>query len=306
MLRDCLSSLKKLDYPNYEIIVVDAASTDGTPEMIASEFPDVILIEGKRRLGVGEAINLGIGRSKGEIIAFDLNNDEVFSKNWLKFLVKEVRSTEAKKVVGGTRLIYGRDGIIDSAGARIDFLGRETIIDGGQKISEIPLKTKEVDYVGCPVFHIKLLDKMRSSDDTIELCDEKYHFYCEDSDFCERARKMGYKVINVYSAISYHRRSATMEAQSAKSYYYLRRNKLRFIIKHYSIFRLFVASIWWSLTVFSDAIRFFPLTQKFLLYAGLQKMSYEPMGQTLIDLVYWNIRNIKDHFRARMREMAIP
>ena len=78
MLRDCLLSLKQLDYPDYEIIIVDAASTDGAPQMVKEEFPEVILVNSKRKLGVDEAINIGLKKASGEIIGFDLNNDELF------------------------------------------------------------------------------------------------------------------------------------------------------------------------------------------------------------------------------------
>lgn len=299
MLRDCLNSLIKLNYPNYEIIVVDAASTDGTQEMIKKEFGDVILIEGNERFGIGEAINIGISKSKGEIIAFDLNNDEVFSKNWLKFLVKELLSTDEKKVVGGTRLLYGSDGIIEDAGLKINFLGQGTLINRNKNISDISINVEEVDFVGCPVFYRKLLDE-------IGLCDEKYYFFFEDSDFCERAKKIGYKIINVYSAISYHRRSATIVAESPKSYYFLRRNTVRFIIKHYSPLRLCIASIWWFLTMFLDVLKFFPLTQKTLLYLGILKMRYEQEHfKALVNAIYWNIKNIKDHFKARIEQRSI-
>ncbi len=299
MLRDCLNSLKNLNYPNYEIIVVDAASTDGTQEMVKREFIDIILIEGKEKFGIGEAINIGISQSKGEIIAFDLNNDEIFQKNWLKILVKELSSTDEKKIVGGTRIFYGSDGIIDDAGSKMNFLGVGFIVNRHKNISDISTKVEEVDFVGCPVFYRTLLDE-------IGLCDEKYYFYYEDSDFCERAKKIGYKIINVYSAISYHRRSMTIKTHSSKSYYFLKRNNLRYIIKHYSSLRLCIASIWWFLIMFFEMLTFFPLTQKFIRYIGVLNLKYEPeCFKALINAIYWNRLNIKDHFKARKEQKAI-
>lgn len=156
----------------------------------------------------------------------------------------------------------------------------------------------EVDYLGCPVFNREILNK-------IGLCDEKYFFYFEDSDFCEKAKKFGYKIINVYPAISYHRRSTTIGIHEPKTYYFLRRNKLRFIIKHYSILRLLVASTWWFLTIFIDALKFFPLTQRFLLLTGLLKTKYKA-GHivALVNALNWNLRNISNHFKARIGERA--
>jgi GT2 family glycosyltransferase len=143
---------------------------------------------------------------------------------------------------------------------------------------------------------------MGSNGDKTKICDEKYHFFFEDSDFCERARRRGYKVISVYSAISHHRGDATIGSQSAKFYSFHKRGRLRFIIKHFSIVRMFVASTWWVFEVLSDTIRFFPLTQRFLLFTGIQNVKYEHRGRAIIDVVFWNINNMKDHFRARIEE----
>lgn len=305
MLIDCLNSLRALDYPNYEIIVVDAGSTDGTPEMIESKFPEVILVKEKKRIGVGEAINIGIANSKGEIIGFDLNNDEIFSKDWLGILVNEILSTDEKKVVGGTRLIYNSDNIVDSAGVKWSFLGDEMQIGRGKRLSEISLTIQEVDYVGCPIFHVSLLEEMRAYVGALKVLDEKYYFYFEDSDFCERARELGYKIINVYSAISYHRRSATVTSESAKSYYFLKRGKLRFMVKHFSMSRLFFSSIWWLLRGFYDALKYSNFTQNFFLYSGLQITRWKPTGNAFLKAIYWNILNIRDHFRGRAVTMVI-
>ena len=299
MLRDCLNSLRELDYPSFEVIVVDAASTDGTLEMIKTEFPEVILIESRRKIGVGQAINIGLEKSTGEIIAFDLNNDELFPKNWLRILVDELQSADRKRVVGGTRLIYQSSGIVDSAGVKRNIFGQEMQIDAGKVISTLPTKPQEVDYVGCPVFHRSLLDEIRKHWNSSEYCDEKYTFYFEDTDFCETAKRVGYKILNVYSAVSYHRRSATVTTISAKAYYYLKRGRIRFMIKYFSPIRLFLGSMWWFSTALFDVVWYSKGTQRFMRRSGLQKTKWEPRSRVVMEAIYWNLANIKDHFKAR-------
>src|SRR3989339_2107216 len=78
-LHECLSSLMQLDYPLYEVIVVDAASSDNSIAIIERDFPEVHLIK-KGRIGIGEALNYGISMAHGEFIVFDLNNDDVVDK----------------------------------------------------------------------------------------------------------------------------------------------------------------------------------------------------------------------------------
>jgi len=53
---ECLKSLKSVEYPNYEIIVVDNASTDGSQKFLREKFPDITIIENKRNLGFGGGI----------------------------------------------------------------------------------------------------------------------------------------------------------------------------------------------------------------------------------------------------------
>ena len=58
-LHECLSSLMQLNYPRFEVIVVDAASTDNSREIIERDFPSVRLFS-KGKIGIGEAVNCGI------------------------------------------------------------------------------------------------------------------------------------------------------------------------------------------------------------------------------------------------------
>jgi GT2 family glycosyltransferase len=109
-LHECLSSLMHLDYPQYEVIVVDAASTDNSIVIIERDFPQVRLIK-KRKIGIGEALNYGISMALGEFIIFDLNNDDIVDKKWLTRLVKVLASSPDIGVVCGKRFKFGSNNI---------------------------------------------------------------------------------------------------------------------------------------------------------------------------------------------------
>lgn len=84
MLRDCLKSIReKTDGIEYEIVVVDNASTDGTVAMVHNDFPEVVLIEAGGNLGFGRANNVGMHNARGKYF-FLLNSDTVLRGNAVK------------------------------------------------------------------------------------------------------------------------------------------------------------------------------------------------------------------------------
>jgi len=108
VLRECLqSAYREVGSLRVQIIVVDNASTDASPEMIAREFPDVVLIRSEVNLGFGRANNLGFGSVHGRYVVL-LNSDAFLTDGALE---RSVAHMDAKPDagLGGGRLI-GRDG----------------------------------------------------------------------------------------------------------------------------------------------------------------------------------------------------
>lgn len=300
-LRECLSSLMKLKYPRYEVIVIDAGSTDGSPEMVKKDFPSVTLME-KRKIGIGEAINYGISLAEGDFIVFDLNNDDVVDENWLDSLVKVLDSSKDIGIVCGKRFCYGSNEILDSAGGKIDFLTGDTpVIGQNRKNSKEYDVQKEVDYV--PVIMTK-----RDAINDIGLCDPEYYIYFEDTDFCIRATKAGYKVIYVPSAIFWHKGSTTVGKFSYKNYYYIRRNQIRFILKTFKLQFMIPAFVYCLLfkTTFDSLIMIAPIRK--LIDLGFPRFkgytrgrSDSKLAKAQWDALIWNLKNLKKTFQARWR-----
>ena len=83
----CIKSVLSSTYKNIEIIVVDNASTDGSPEYVSKRYPNIRLIKNARNVGYARACNIGIKYAKGDIIAI-LNNDVWVEPSWLEPLIK--------------------------------------------------------------------------------------------------------------------------------------------------------------------------------------------------------------------------
>ncbi len=98
-ISDCLESILKSNYPDYEIIVVDNDSRDGTPELIARKFPQVKLVLSNKNLGCAGGHNIGIEYAKGDIFFF-LDDDTTIHPDLIKVLVEELENSPQIGIIG--------------------------------------------------------------------------------------------------------------------------------------------------------------------------------------------------------------
>jgi GT2 family glycosyltransferase len=227
-IRQCLRSIIASNYPKdkLEIIVVDNASNDGSDQIIAREFPEVILIRNEQNLGFCEANNIGIRHSKGNVIVL-LNNDTFVHNEWLNEIVKIINDPHVGIV--GCRLLYPDGKIIQSCGCKELFPGYWIHIAAGLTIDEFRMEKEfEVDYVCGAAMAVK-----RELFDKIGLLDSRFFSYVEDVDICYRARSAGYKVIIAPKAIVYHHSSASWKKFPLKRFLLDYRNRFFFIYKNY-------------------------------------------------------------------------
>ena len=227
VLEECLQSIEKIDYPNYEVIVVDNGSTDGSQKAIKEDFPYVHLIENDKNEGVAEGQNIGIryALEKKTDYVFILNNDLTLDKNILKELLKVIESDDKIGVAGPIvywaddpeRIQFG-DGMINWK------TGRDRHLEVG-KIDKGQHSVKNVDYVGLIFVSSDVLKK-------VGFYNSNYFAYWEDADLCTRVKKAGYKVVCVSNAKIWHKGSYTVKKISGFFEYYNTRNEFLFRKKY--------------------------------------------------------------------------
>ena len=284
VLRMCLESLTHLDYSNFEIIVVDNASKDGSPNIVKKEFPHVGLIINERNLGFAGGCNVGIRAAKGELICL-FNNDAVATPSWLSELVQAILSPGVG-IVGGIIYYCRPEKVIWSAGMRLDAVtGIDWRVAHGYRLDDLN-ETDDIDYLsGCA-----LLIK-REVMEKVGVLDEKYFFYCEDLDLNLRAQRAGYECRLVPTASACHMASFTRKKVPLQGYYHQMRGLFRIYFKHFP-FRYLATCLFFQLVIFP----FFEMT--FFRTSPLFTIQR-------LNAFGWNVARLKETIADRYRVNSI-
>ncbi len=201
-LQICLDSLLNQTHENFEIIVVDNGSDDGSCEFITENYPEVILIKFVQNLGFSKAVNGGIKAADGEYVVL-LNNDTEAKEDWLEQLVKCIKKDEKIFSCSSKMLQYHERLKVDDAGDELTLMGWAFKRGYGFPVDKFN-NDKDVfsSCAGAAVYRKEIFEK-------IGYFDEKFFAYLEDIDICYRAKIHGYKNVYCSDAIIYHIGSAT-------------------------------------------------------------------------------------------------
>ncbi len=230
---ECIDSLEKINYPNYEIVLVDNGSKDNSAELFKAKYssnPKITLLINNNNLGFTGGNNLAIRHFiKGGVDYFLLlNNDTVVEPGFLTQLVNVAEADDKIGIVGPKIYKFGSNDILFCAGTKtIPFFGQPFLRGNGKKDDGRYDKVKAVDYISGTALLIK-----KNVIERIGLLDEKFFAYFEDWDWCIRARKHGFKCVYVPDAILWHKGSSTIGFKSPLYYYYMTRNRILFARKH--------------------------------------------------------------------------
>ncbi len=230
---DCLRSLASLEYSNAETVVVDNASSDDSVWAILAEFPDLTILQTGANCGYAGGNNFGIKYAIEK--RFDyvllLNNDTIVSPELISKFIQAQRSLPERTILGA-RIYFHHDP------SRLWFAGghwNENIaefehIGIGRLDQEVVSTGEVVDYItGCALF------APTSAFVETGLLDEDLFLTYEETDWCYRAQRIGYKCHVVPNARLWHKVSASFGgAQSPLAEYFMYRNRLVWSDRHAS------------------------------------------------------------------------
>ena len=238
---DALDSLEKSTYGNHSIIVLDNASTDNSVEFIRKEFPEVEIIQLTENLGYAGNNNVGIEAAleRGADWVFVLNEDTVLAKDCLEFLIAKGESDPAIGIVGPMVYHFDEPEIIQSAGGSLGPLWQSHHIGQNEKDIGQYKNERDVEWIsGCAVL------VRRQTIEQIGPLDARFFYYWEETEWCLRARKNGWRIVHTPQAKLWHKGVQRDYQPSPSVTYYSTRNRLLMFSKHKAPIKVWGYAIW--------------------------------------------------------------
>lgn len=233
---ECLDSLRQCQRDTaMEVIVVDNASSDGTPEAIAEQYPEVKLIRNESNMGFARANNVGIRASSGRYVCL-INSDVIVSDGCLQAMVRYMDQRRDVGVLGPRmRLADGTTG--DSCmrfptvgnwfcrALALDTLFKRWGLFGGFLMREFRYdRIQDVDVLTGWFWMVR-----RQALDRAGLLDERFFMYGEDIEWCKRFHEAGWKVVFYPDAEATHYCGASAANAPVRFYVEMQRANMQYV-----------------------------------------------------------------------------
>jgi len=195
-IKKCLTSVFKNDYPNFEVVMVDNNSNDGSLEMAKSNFSKADFIKNEENFGYAAGNNVGIRYSLERMADYVciLNNDTEVEKDFISRLV-ETMEKDNEVGIASPVIFNGKNKQVWFSKGKINWLKMKVIHSANIETKDV----YESDFIsGCAM--------MISSEvfNEVGLLDENFFLYWEDADFSYRVKKAGFKNVIVTASWAYH------------------------------------------------------------------------------------------------------
>jgi GT2 family glycosyltransferase len=250
---ECLRSIQKITYPNYTTVVIDNGSKGNDAEVIKEKFGDfVYMVEEDKNLGFAGGCNVGIrwALQSGAKYILLLNNDTVVDAGFLTELVSIAQNNLQIGIVGPKVYYYEQPKKIFNVGGKVNFFtGRTLFIGQGSTDDRQFDNLEEVDFVvGCALLIKEEVIRR------IGLLNEKYFSYYEETEWCTKVRKAGFKVFYVPKAKIWHKSPKARTSELEK--YYLTRNRFLFVKRNSTSFQFIIFNAFFIATDLMLQIRY--------------------------------------------------
>ena len=212
--RACLDSLRKMDFPDFQVILVDNASQNQEGQRLKKAFPEIDLIENSENLGFAGGNNVGIRHAleKGFTHVMLLNNDTEVEPDFLGEMIRKFNQNPKLGVVQPLILFLHDPKKIWSAGGKwISAFGRAITLGDRHPICDYRFKKSELDWAtGCCML-ISREALLKTG-----LLNQQYFAYFEDVEWSLRFREAGFGIALAEKAIIYHEAGAASKKKNSE------------------------------------------------------------------------------------------
>ncbi len=227
-LLNLLHSLQKIEYGNFDITVVDNASTDGSAEAVKEQFPHIDILVNSINLGCGGGLNTGmryVADKESYEYIWLLDNDVEIEIYTLRRLINVLESDEKIGICGCALFDYHNKNFLVDCGSLVNRKAHSRGFSGENY--DLPSDPFEVDFV----VSASAVVRTRAAQE-VNFIDQRYFFEWDDIDFCISLKEKDYKVVSVPAARVYHK--PFLPGERSWNPYYVFRNRALFISKHLS------------------------------------------------------------------------
>lgn len=225
---ECLNGLQSFNAANValKLIVVDNASTDNSVARLkAALAPNAMLVENPKNLGYAAGNNVGIkiALEDGADYICVLNNDTIIEENFICPCIEFLETDSSLGVIGPTIMEADNDSVQSTGGDIFLTRGFVTIKNHGKCREKLP-HVIECDYVGgaCMIFRADLINQ-------IGMIPENYFLFFEETEWCYKVKKAGYKNACLNKTYIRHKGSATIDKIGGLHAYLMERNRVVFM-----------------------------------------------------------------------------
>jgi GT2 family glycosyltransferase len=280
----CLRSLMATDYPDFEVLFVDNASTDDSIQYVTRRHGQdsrLKVVHNQRNFGYAEGNNVGLRIAKGKYLAL-LNSDTRVEATWLQALVDAVESP-AVGAAQSKLLRMDSPDLLDCAGGMLDYYGYQFERGQAEKAEKYS-ESAEVFYAKGASFLVKREVLAKTG-----LFDPDVFLYFDEADLCWRIWLSGYKVVYAPASVVRHASGSTASGlqQQSRLFYYTR-NHVVALLKNYGLKKVFQTVGVTVLFEFRNSALFL-LRRKPLVALSLMKG------------LFWNLTHLKTTWQKRQR-----
>src|SRR5574344_1495435 len=231
-LKGCLESLYKSDFEDLslDVIVVDNASTDGSPDFIKENYPKIVLLQNETNTGGSGGFDRGIRYAIQEEYNYVvlLDNDILLEKNTILNLYKYIKENPKAGVVGSKICTMDNPDILQEMGSFIDYENKFNVYTPlkSHKDDSLLPEVVQCDYVPacCMITTKEVLEKVGSFN-------TEHFIYWDDMDWCTRVKRENYEIYAINSSRVFHKMGAANHTNTFGLYYF-ERNRIMFFLKY--------------------------------------------------------------------------